>query len=77
MKSSNTSTLTPPETRYLKQKQVADMLNMSEAWLERKRWEGGGIPFRKFGTSVRYAEVDVLQWIDEHPRLTHSSIRPR
>ena len=58
--------------RYLSQKEVAALLGMSEAWLERKRWEGGGIPFKKFGTSVRYLEADVLAWIDSQPTKTHS-----
>jgi len=49
--------------RLMKQGEVATMINMSTAWLERKRCEGGGIPFHKIGRSVRYREDDVLRFI--------------
>ncbi len=52
--------------RLLSQKEVAKMIGLSEAWLERKRWEGGGIPYRKLGRSVRYDEKDVINWIEAH-----------
>ncbi len=61
--------------RYLSQKDVAAILGMSEAWLERKRWEGGGIPFKKFGTCIRYLESDVLAWIAGQPTRTNSAIQ--
>lgn len=52
--------------RLLQQKEVSEIIGLSEAWLERKRWEGGGIPYRKLGRSVRYAENDVIEWIEAH-----------
>lgn len=53
-------------SKLLNQKQVAEIIGFSEAWLERKRWEGGGIPYRKLGRAVRYEERDVLEWIEAH-----------
>ena len=59
--------------KLLKQGEVAEIIRKSEAWLERKRWEGGGIPFRKMGRSVLYYEADVLDWIKKYPSLTSTS----
>ena len=63
----------PPAPKLLKQGEVAAIIRKSEAWLERKRWEGGGIPFRKMGRSVLYYESDVLDWIRKYPPLTSTS----
>ena len=41
--------------KFLNQKQVAEILGKSTAWLERMRWKGDGPPFRKFGRHVRYS----------------------
>lgn len=62
----------PATSKLLNQKQVAEIIGFSEAWLERKRWEGGGIPYRKLGRSVRYDEKDVIDWIEAH-RKHHST----
>lgn len=60
-------------SKLLNQKQVAEIIGLSEAWLERKRWEGGGIPYRKLGRCVRYDERDVLAWIETHNKLSSTS----
>lgn len=59
--------------KLLNQKQVAEIIGLSEAWLERKRWEGGGIPYRKLGRCVRYDEHDVLEWIEAHSKQYSTS----
>lgn len=59
--------------KLLNQKQVAEIIGLSEAWLERKRWEGGGIPYRKLGRCVRYDEHDVLDWIEAHSKQNSTS----
>jgi predicted DNA-binding transcriptional regulator AlpA len=59
--------------RLLKQKEVAALVSKSEAWLERMRWLGGGIPYKKIGRSVRYDEREVLRWISEQPTRTSTS----
>lgn len=60
-------------SKLLNQKQVAEIIGFSEAWLERKRWEGGGIPYRKLGRCVRYDECDVIQWIESHDKYHSTS----
>ncbi len=59
--------------KLLNQKQVAEILGKSTAWLERMRWKGGGPPFRKFGRHVRYSLDDLMQWIESKPKLTSTT----
>ena len=54
-------------TPLLDEKTVAPLIGKSVAWLQRKRWEGGGIPYRKLGRHVRYSHADVMAWINQHP----------
>jgi hypothetical protein len=49
---------------------------MSHAWFERKRCEGGGILFTKFGRAVRYRLSDILQWAEAHRRENTSQTAP-
>lgn len=39
----------------LTQKEAAALLRKPARWLERKRWEGGGPPFRYIGRTPLYA----------------------
>ena len=58
--------------KLLNQKEVASIIRKSEAWLERQRWLGEGIPYRKIGRSVRYQEDDILSFLEEQPKIkTH------
>ena len=57
----------------LTQREVAKIIRKSEAWLERKRWEGGGIPYRKIGHHVLYTEADVIEWLNKHPKRESTS----
>ena len=59
--------------KLLNQKEVAQIIRKSTAWLERKRWEGGGIPYRKVGRHVLYDEQDVNDWIKAQPKITSTS----
>src|SRR5262245_11459336 len=34
---------------------------------ERECWAGTGVPFRKFGHSVRYCKADIRAWLEQHP----------
>ena len=49
--------------KFLDEKQVSLMIRKSVSWLQRSRWSGGGIPYRKLGRSVRYDEATVLEWL--------------
>lgn len=52
--------------KLLSQKEVADWIGMSEAWLEQCRFKKKGIPWIKLGKSCRYRTSDVRRWIDDH-----------
>jgi hypothetical protein len=52
---------------------VAAYLGCSKAKLERDRWAGGGIPFKKISRSVRYKKADVLAYLECCPRLLSTS----
>ncbi len=52
----------PPE-EILTTREAAALVKMSEAWFERKRWEGhGGPPYRRRGRTVRYLKSELLAW---------------
>jgi predicted DNA-binding transcriptional regulator AlpA len=66
--------------RLLTEKEASPLVGMSIAWLQRKRWEGGGPPYIKYDHAVRYREADLLAWVDDHANRTSTSeallIRP-
>lgn len=64
---------TQTQPRLLNQKEVAQIICLSTAWLEMKRVKGGGIPYRKLGRSVRYDERDVIDWIEAHGKRQSTS----
>ena len=39
------------------------MTKQSQKTLQQHRWKNKGIPFHKFGGTVRYSEEDVLQYM--------------
>ena len=59
--------------KFLTQQEVADMLRKQISWLERKRREGGGPPFRYMGRTPIYDLNDVLTWIEAQPLAKHTS----
>lgn len=81
--SENPNTDCETEPSYLDEKQVAFRLGVSKKWLQKMRRIGGGIPFHKFGASVRYAMTDILDFelgsrrastsdLGQSPLYTHS-----
>jgi predicted DNA-binding transcriptional regulator AlpA len=50
----------------LHEAQAAKLLAVSPAWLQRKRWEGGGPRFIRHGRAIRYEETAIFAWIDSH-----------
>ena len=56
--------------RLLHTRDAAEMLGVSAAWLERKRWEGRPPSFVRVGgpngRAVRYRESDLLNYIEEN-----------
>ena len=55
-----------PNTTLFNQQTIAAVRDCSTATLERDRWAGTGIPFLKFGRSVRYRKSEVLSWLNTH-----------
>jgi predicted DNA-binding transcriptional regulator AlpA len=52
------------DSRFLNEKQVAKLAGMSASWLQKLRMLGEGPSFYKLGKAVRYAESDVLLWLE-------------
>ena len=57
----------------LNQKEVSKIIRKSEAWLERQRWLGEGIPYRKVGRNVFYEEPDVHSFLERQPRIQNKT----
>lgn len=76
MNTANKSLVPPLKTdtpdQLLNEKEVAEYLGLSESWCQRKRWLGGGPPYRKIGRNVRYPKSELDKWINEQG-LVHST----
>jgi hypothetical protein len=58
--------------KLLNTKQTAEILGVSEAFLERDRWAGARIPFVKVGArAIRYRTQDLERYIEA--QLTYST----
>jgi hypothetical protein len=57
---------------YLCEKQVARRLGFSVKWLQKLRYQGGGIPYHKFGGRIRYAIADLVAYEAANRRLNSS-----
>jgi excisionase family DNA binding protein len=49
--------------KYLTEREVSEFTRIGMKTLQQHRWKNKGIPFHKFGGSVRYSEEDVLQYM--------------
>lgn len=58
--------------RMMRQRDVAEMLGMTESWVEQVRLRGGGPVYHKIGKSVRYRIEDVMAWVGEQRRSSTS-----
>lgn len=61
---------------YLTEQQVSERLNVKLATLRKWRLKGGGPRFRKFGSAVRYALVDLETFEDAASRTSTSDLGP-
>lgn len=57
-----------PNSPLLKDREVAGLLNVSLGKIRRWRLHGGGPPFLKIDSSVRYVRQDVLDWLEQQYR---------
>ena len=46
--------------QYLTEKQVSESTGLSQKTLSQHRWKSTGLPYSKFGRSIRYKFDDVL-----------------
>jgi predicted DNA-binding transcriptional regulator AlpA len=61
------------QSPLLTTKQAATYLCVSAAFLERDRWAGARIPFRRIGTrAVRYRLSDLETYVDQQIRYSTS-----
>ena len=49
--------------KYLTEKEVAEMTGFALSTLRNSRFEGHGIPYSKIGRSVRYNQVDIIEFM--------------
>ena len=59
-------------TIFLDQRQLAELLGLSQRTVERMRCLGTGPPYSKFGRRVRYLTADVMAWADAQKRRSTS-----
>ncbi len=50
-------------SHLLNEKQVAQLAGISTSWLQKLRMLGEGPIYYKLGKAVRYAESDVVKWL--------------
>ena len=50
--------------RWVDEKEASRLTGMSRPWFQRKRWEGGGIPYAKFSRACRYKVSDIFAWME-------------
>jgi predicted DNA-binding transcriptional regulator AlpA len=58
--------------KLLSNDETADLLGLKPATLDNWRWRGVGPSFVRVGSRVKYAENDVLAWINEQTRRSTS-----
>jgi predicted DNA-binding transcriptional regulator AlpA len=58
------------ESDSLNPKETARYLNVSTSWLAKRRQDGDGPPFVKFGRAVRYLRSSLQQWVKVHQRMS-------
>jgi hypothetical protein len=56
-------TKTPNEPAYFKPHQAAEYLNSSVSTLAKRRLYGGGPKFSRIGRAIRYAKVDLDEFM--------------
>jgi hypothetical protein len=63
------------QARYLTETEVAHELKVSVKLMQKWRGEGGGPRFHKFGSTVRYARIELAAFEDAHIRTNTSGGR--
>ncbi len=61
-----------PGAEYLNERQLADLLGLSERTLQGWRLKGDGVPYYKIGRLVRYSASEVKTWLSRR-QCEHTS----
>jgi hypothetical protein len=61
-----------PGIVLLSPKESGKVLKVSLSWLAKARMRGDGPPYMKIGTSIRYSETALVQWMKSRQRLSTS-----
>lgn len=64
--------VTTTSQRWLNEKEAASMLGVSVYTLRQHRFKGIGVPYVKYGKSVRYSIADICAYFDSL-RVEHCS----
>ena len=62
--------------KFLKCKEVAEWLGISEQALAQDRFRGDGIPFVRIGARVRYRLADLHEYVEKNTVQTVPANRP-
>lgn len=62
-----------PDSTLFPQNTVAAVRCCTPALLERERWLGNGIPYIKINRRCLYKKQDVLDWINQHQKVSSTS----
>ena len=54
------------DTRYINEREVSRIRGAALQTLRNERAAGKGIPFYRFGRSVRYRFDEVISWLEAH-----------
>ena len=54
-------------------KETAAKLKVSLSWLAKARMRGDGPPYAPVGRSIRYPEIDLIEWMRSQRRTSTSS----
>lgn len=65
-----------PDPRLLDEHEAAAFLRISPKTLQRWRWSGGGPPFVKLGSRVRYARCDLEDFVALRRRFSTADPGP-
>ncbi len=60
--------------RWLTERAVARMLSCSVSVLQKHRFKHKGLPYAKFGKSVRYNEADVFEFMESQKVVPDGNI---
>lgn len=59
-----------PDWVWFSQKTIAAIRDVSISTIERDRWAGTGVKFKKVGHFVRYEKSEIKRWLQEQQSVS-------